>query len=175
MKEVHPMTEAPLLRLCDAQSKLLTALIFEPETAGAAPGVKTRIDIPIAELIGVCDSARDALVSMQTALFMQKINKPYPIALVAKEFLPGMISMLERLRRHLHRESKEGVAVDRLDDFDRAVNRFRASAEGFLMKWPWFDLERMGKAEPSGSPGDLRDASEVLNDLLQQARQRERA
>jgi hypothetical protein len=167
------MTEAPLLRLCDAQTRLITALIFETETQGRAPSVKSRVDIPIPELIGICDSGREALEMLLNALFFGRIKKPYPIILVARELLPSMISLLERLRRHFWEKSREGSPPDRLDDFDEAVKRFRQSVEEFLMKWPWFDPEQIRKSEAADDLGETRDARDALNELLHQARQRE--
>jgi len=167
------MTEVPLLRLCDAQTRLITSLIFETETQGPVPRVKTRVDLPIPELIGICDSGREALEMLLNALFFKQIKKPYPISLVARKLLPNMITLLEWLRRHFRQKGKEGDTPDRLDDFEEAVNQFRQSAEQFLMKWPWFDPEQIKKSEAADDLGETQDAREALNELLHQARQRD--
>jgi hypothetical protein len=168
IEEDPSMTELPLLQFCDAQVRLINRLVFDGETRDDAPGVHARIDRMIPELIAVCDSGREALEMMLNALIFHQIKKTYPIFLVVRELLPRTILLLERLRRHFREQSREGFPLDRLDDYEEAVNRFRKSVEQFLMKWPWFDPEEIKKSEDSDQRGEYREAREVLVELLHQ-------
>ena len=162
------MTELALLRLCNAQSRLSAALLAEtPE-----PGSGERFERLIPLFIDVCDDGCQALESLRTALFFKKIKKPQGIGQIARDFLPGVITVLEQFRSGCRQASRSQAPPRRFEEFEAAVKRFRAEAIEFLMKWPWVNLENFAEAEAAYQRGDYRDAREALSELLHQALER---
>jgi hypothetical protein len=170
------MNEASLLRFCDAQTKLIIDLIFDHAGEADASSVPARLDPILPHLIEYCETGKHALEVLGLALLSNQITKTEPISLVVRESVPRMISLLERVRRLGRQARAEGIPPTGLDEYEKAVNRFRKSAIDFLMHWPWGSMEPWEKSAAAAyERGEFREAREALNELLEQARQREQA
>ena len=148
------MTEEPLLALCAAHFDVLADLVpyWEKEgelASGAAQGSEI-----VTHLIQVFGRTSEALDALRTALFLNKVKKTQPIGLMARDLLPRMIALAERIRRHLRRQTEKGCEIERGDEIEKAIDQLRRDAVDFLKNWPWVDFQRIALSEAAFQRGE---------------------
>jgi hypothetical protein len=157
------MTEVSLLKLCDAQARLLLEALGPRDRTVESADESQRVESLVDASTLVCEAVSDALESLQTALFLKQIRKTQAIALAAGEALPRLVAVMERVRR-LARSS--GVPKPRAATFERVVDQFRRDAIEFLMRWPRADLGQIAESAAAYERGEFQSARDALNELL---------
>jgi tetratricopeptide (TPR) repeat protein len=160
------MTEYPLINVCAAQAKVLSALLplaSEPESNEA---ILPLLDSLVPGVIDICRTGTEALEALRTALFLKKIKKTQAIGQAARQYLPVVLTWLERYRRRCRAAEKAGSGVRQFDELNAAIKDFRKASEEFLLKWPWVNLENLAASRAAYERGEFQDAREALNEIL---------
>jgi hypothetical protein len=166
------MTEVSLLKLCDAQTRLLLEALGPRDLTIESRDEVRRVESLLDASTHVCEAVADALESLKTALFLKKIRKTQAIALAAGEALPRLIAAMERVRR-LARTSE--IPEPRAAEFERVVDQFRHNTIDFLMQWPRADLGQIAESAAAYERGEFQSARDALNELLHRSSRADQA
>jgi hypothetical protein len=160
------MTEYPLINVCAAQAKVLSALlplVSEPESNEV---ILPLLDSLVPGVIDICRTGTEALEALRTALFFKRIKKPQAIGDAARQYLPIVLTWLEMFRRRYRAAERAGSGVQQFDELNAAVRDFRKAAVEFLLKWPWVNHEFLAVSKAAYERGEFQDAREALNEIL---------
>ena len=157
------MTEGVLLRVCRAQASLTETLIKpwmrEHDAAVRAP----LIEEALPQLIGLCETFEELHAGVWQDLFAGGIQDIQNVGEDLQRLWADALALLSGLRDNGRDCLANGYAIERFDEFDRAVEVIGRAAAEHAARWPWIDKETLALSRADVAAGRCHQAREVLH------------
>jgi hypothetical protein len=159
------MTEAVLLRVCRAQASLAETLIEPWLREGATADTARQLASVMPALIGLCGALEELPTATWQDLFAGRIQEIQDVGEDLRRLLDDAQACLVKVQAKGEQCLAQGYAIERFDEFERAVEAIRAVAAEHVARWPWIDKETLARSRADVAAGRCQDAREVLDAL----------
>jgi hypothetical protein len=159
------MTEGVLLRVCRAQASLAETLIEPWLRDHDVPRRARLIEAALPRLITFCGALEELHSTSWQHLFAGGIREVQNVGEDLQRLWADALALLGGVRDNGRECLAGGCAIDRFDDFERAVEAVGRAAAEHADRWPWIDEETLARARADVAAGRLHKGREVLDAL----------
>ncbi len=159
------MMEGVLLRVCRAQASLAETLIEPWLREQDAPRRAHLIEAVLPRLMALCEAFEELHSATWRQLFAGGVREVQNVGEDLQRLWADALAFLGGVRDKGRECLAGGCAIDRFDEFERAVEAVGLAVAEHAARWPWIDEETLARSREDVAAGRCHKATEVLNAL----------
>jgi len=123
------------------------------------------IEAALPRLIALCEALEELHSASWQHLFAGGVREVQNVGEDLQRLWAEALAFLGGVRDHGRECLAGGCAIDRFDEFERAVQAIGRVAAEHAARWPWVDAETLARARADVAAGRCHKAREVLEAL----------